>query len=55
MKGSSTRQAIADGISYLILEGFCPKKKCGDKCSLEVNLRVIRDAQIGLCDIFGKI
>ena len=50
-------QAIVDGISCLILEGFRPKKeKEGPRELLSgVNLRVIRVAQISLCDIFGKI
>jgi hypothetical protein len=45
---------MSDEIGGLILEGVCPKK--GRRELLHgVNLRVIRDAQISLYDIFGKI
>jgi hypothetical protein len=32
-----------------------PKKQGWQELQLAANLRVIRDAQISLCDIFGKI
>ncbi len=53
VKVSSTRLAMADGIGGLILEGVCPKKKSRRELQLGSDLRVIRDAQIILCDIFG--
>jgi len=48
-------QATVDGIRCLILEGFRPKKEGAARIAVWRELRVIRDAQISLCDIFGKI
>ena len=41
-------EAVSENNSSLV-------KGSSTRSLLEVNLRVIRDAQISLCDIFGKI
>jgi hypothetical protein len=46
---------MSDEISGLILEDFRLKNGGGQELQHAANLRVIRDAQISLCDIFGKI
>ena len=54
-EGKLDRHIKADEICSLILEGFCPKRMVWQELLPGVNLRVIRDAQIILCDINAQI